>query len=125
MSRLFHLIPMPDGPFEGLDLTTRAVFGLLWDRYRLSCHRTIGGDGRYVAGMDETVPDGCDSVYTIYAQPDLAHDLGVSLRTVQRAVNALHEAHLIMLRRDGFGGPVRVYVARSVRAWLLQRTTDG
>ena len=42
MAQLYQLVPLPQGIFAGMDLVTRAVVGLLYDRIRLSNYNLIG-----------------------------------------------------------------------------------
>ena len=82
MASIYQLIPLPLGPLAPYDLTTRAVLGAIWDRYRLSSYQVTGGNDKW---YDYDV----DEVYCVYDQTDLAQMLGVSRRTVQRALDVL------------------------------------
>lgn len=115
--RKWALIPAPDGPFAALDLTARAVFGLVWDRWRLSSAAALKGDERFVALAP---PDGadCDGVFACYRQAELAAQLGVSERTVRRALDELERLGLVYRGRKEYGGSMRLHVGRAAFRWL-------
>lgn len=113
------LVPLADGPFEGLGLTERAIFGAIWGRYRVSCYTQLGsaGDCPY---MDD---DG--QVYCFWRQDDLAAVVGVSDRTLRRALDNLRSAGLIRTRKAGYGGACKYYVTYEARAWLKTKKQDN
>ncbi|MDO5378491.1 MAG: hypothetical protein Q4G52_09175 [Clostridia bacterium] len=45
MKQLYTIVPLPQGPFEGLDALARYAFGLIWDRYRVSSYNVTGCAG--------------------------------------------------------------------------------
>lgn len=97
----YHVCPLPAGLFQGLSLTARCTFGLLYDRTKLSNYNTVGGSTRWV---DE------DGVYCIYRVEELADNLGVSKRTVLKALEELRSAGLIWAKRKAFGSCNQHYI---------------
>lgn len=99
------LVPLPQGLYRDYDLTTRAVLGALYNRIRLSGYNHIG-DPTGQAWYD---PDE-QSVYCIYAQQDLADMVGVSVRSIRRALDRLHADSFVWWRKCQYGGACRYYL---------------
>lgn len=99
MASVYTLVPRPICEFAGLDLTARAAFGLIWDRWQLS----IAPDNlkRFTDAW---------GVYCVYSRPAMAAELGVSIVTLRRAIKALVDRDLICTRVAASGGSVRYYV---------------
>lgn len=112
MAQLYLLVPLADGPFKGLGLTERAVFGAIWDRYRVSCYTQLGtpGDCEYMDSNGE--------VFCYFRQDELAYIVGLSERSLRRALATLREAGLIRTRKVGYKGTCRYYVTYEAREWL-------
>lgn len=112
MAQLYILTPLADGPFAGLGLVDRAVFGAIWDRYKVSCYTQVGtaGDCPYI--------DDDGNVYCFYKQADLARVVGVSDRTLRRSLAVLRERGLIVTCKTAYMGTCRYYVGRDARVWL-------
>ena len=72
MAQVYQLIPLPQGPFAKLSLLERALYGLLYDRCKMSVNNMLNGNGRF---YDEQL----EEVYCVYNQNDLAKTLGVSV----------------------------------------------
>ena len=116
--RKYCLVPLPDGPFAGLDLMSRAVFGLIWDRYRLSGYNVTGqGDASPWYDWD------ADAVYCVYDQRDLAAAIGCTDRTVRRCLDDLRRAGCLWWRRATYMGASRYYVPSPIYQYLTAR--DG
>lgn len=113
MASIYQLIPLPLGPLAPYDLTTRAVLGAIWDRYRLSSYQVTGGNDKW---YDYDV----DEVYCVYDQTDLAQMLGVSRRTVQRALDVLRADRIVWSRKPGLQSACRYYIDESIRSYLRQ-----
>ena len=98
MASVYTLVPRPICEFAGLDLTARCVFGMIWDRWQLSImpdnqRRFTDAWGGYCV-----------------SRPAMAAELGVSIPTLRRAIDALVTRDLIMMRVATKGGAVRYYV---------------
>lgn len=112
MGQLYLLIPLAEGPFEGLCLADRAVFGAIWDRYRVSCYTKVG-----TAGECEYM-DSDGEVFCYFRQDELAYLVGVSERSLRRSLVTLRERGLIRTTKVGYKGTCRYYVGREARLWL-------
>lgn len=117
MARLYTLVPMPQGPLAGIGLTERAVLGQIYDRYKLSTYN-VTGQGDNTPWYDWYR----DEVFCLYAQDDLAAELGISVRTVRRALETLRAAGLIDWRKATYKGACRYYISERVRVWLRPQT---
>lgn len=99
--RKYTIVPMPTGPFQGLDPLSRLAFGLIWDRLRLSSYNTTGNRSQWI---DEET----GAVYCFYPQQDLAQDMGCSERTARRCMHDLERARIISTRRADYGRAYRI-----------------
>lgn len=99
MASVYTLVPRPICEFAGLDLTARCVFGMIWDRWQLSI--MPDNQRRFTDAW---------GVYCLYSRPAMAAELGVSIPTVRRAIDALVKRDLICMRVATKGGAVRYYV---------------
>ena len=106
----FTLTPSPVGPFHRVDLAARVVFGLIWDRYRLSVNSVLSGDARWV--------DDNGDVFCVYSQIELAEHSGLTDRTVRRCLDTLYRAQLLTWEKTGFKGTNRYYPDYYVRAYF-------
>lgn len=109
--RKYTIVPLPVGPFAAQDPMARAVFGLIWDRLRLSAFNTTGNSGQW---MDEDT----GAVFCYYAQADLAQDMGCSVRTVRRCMRDLEVARIIETRRVEYGGAYRISVPARIEDYM-------
>lgn len=107
---------MAKGPFSGLDPTARLVFGLIWDRYKLSSFHVAGA-----AGESPWYDYQRDEVFCIYSQEELADQAGVSERTVRRALETLRCKALIEWRKATYKGSNRYYITESTRRFLKKQ----
>lgn len=105
MAQIYQLVPLPQGIFTGMDLVTRAVVGLLYDRIRLSNYNLIG-DASGQAWYD-TVEE---RVYCIFSHAELAETIGVSERTVRRSLTLLNAANLVWWRKAAYKGANRYFL---------------
>lgn len=105
MAQKYLLVPLPIGLFEGYDLLTRAVLGALYGRIRVSNYRFIGDPtGRAFYDDDE------QRVYCVYPHAALAQVLGVSERSIRRALERLRDDGLIWWRKAEYGGSCRFFL---------------
>lgn len=111
MAQLYQLVPLPQGPFANLSLLERALYGLLYDRCKMSVNNMLNGNGRF---YDEHL----EEVYCVYNQNDLAKTLGVSVRTVRRATASLVDNKLISVTKSRFQDCNRYYLPYYIRQWL-------
>ena len=111
MAQLYQLVPLPQGPFANLSLLERALYGLLYDRCKMSVNNMLNGNGRF---DDEHL----EEVYCVYNQNDLAKTLGVSVRTVRRATASLVDNKLISVTKSRFQDCNRYYLPYYIRQWL-------
>lgn len=109
----FTFIPSPCGPFNRIDPSARLVFGLIWDRYRLSRYSTDTGDDRW--------QDSDGEVYCVYSQTELAEHSGLTERTVRRCLDTLEAANLLRWRKVGFNGCNRYYPDLLVIDYLMRK----
>ena len=105
MAQIYQLVPLPQGIFAGMDLVTRAVVGLLYDRIRLSNYNLIGDP----AGSQwyDTVED---KVYCIFTHEELAQTIGVSERTIRRSLATLNADNLVWWRKATYKGANRYFL---------------
>lgn len=113
MAQRYLLVPLPVGICRGYDLTTRAVLGALYNRTRLSNYNLIGdATGNAWYDQDE------ERVYCVYAQRDLADQIGVSERSIRRALDRLRDDGIIWWRKTEYGGACRYYLHERITAEL-------
>lgn len=101
----YTIVPRRVFPFEGLDAMTRYTFGLIYDRYRLSAR-------------EETRERWTDEhgTYCVFDRQDLADELGVSLPTLRRCMDAMVKAGVLVMRRNGPHAAWRYYPTSSAKA---------
>lgn len=112
MAQLYQLIPLPQGIFADLSLLERATFGLLYDRMKLSVNNHLNSDGSAFYDDQE------EMVYCIYTQQALSETLGVSVRTVRRALAVLVDKKLIISKKTRFQDANRYYIPFYIREEL-------
>lgn len=105
MSSKFVFVPRAQSVFARADIMSRNVFGLIYDRWKLSNRP-----------QNQQAFTDAYGVYCVYDRQDLAKELGVTLPTVRKAVKTLIDQELITARRAGIGAAWRYYV--TVRAQL-------
>ena len=112
MAQLYQLVPLPQGIFADLSLLERATFGLLYDRMKLSVNNHLNSDGS--AFYDEQE----EMVYCIYTQQALSETLGVSVRTVRRALAVLVDKKFVISKKTRFQDANRYYIPFYIREQL-------
>lgn len=112
MAQLYQLVPLPQGIFADLSLLERATFGLLYDRMKLSVNNHLNSDGS--AFYDEQE----EMVYCIYTQQALSETLGVSVRTVRRALAVLVDKKFVISKKTRFQDANRYYIPFYIREEL-------
>lgn len=105
MAQIYQLVPLPQGVFAGMDLVTRAVVGLLYDRIRLSNYNLIGDPSG--SQWYDTVED---KVYCIFTHEELAQTIGVSERTIRRSLATLNADNLVWWRKATYKGANRYFL---------------
>ncbi|MGN1250304.1 MAG: hypothetical protein ACI4XW_09505 [Candidatus Spyradocola sp.] len=111
MAQKYLLVPLAEGPLSGLDLVARAVLGALYDRIKLSSYNTAGGDARFYDPYE-------GSCFCIYAQQELADLVGVSERTIRRALDVLASDNLVHWRKASYRGACRYYIHEGIMNYL-------
>lgn len=107
MSSRFTLVPRAEGPFRGLDLTSRCTFGLLYDRCKLSATPK-----NILSFTDE------HGTFCVYERADLAQELGITLPTLRKAIKSLVDADVLIARRAGVGAAWRYYLTDNALRYL-------
>ena len=101
---MFTLIPRPAYEFNGLDMTARYAFGLIYDRLQLSAKNRERFTDRY-------------GLYCVFSRESMAAEMGVSVPTLRKAIKQLIARGLITSRMVDAGGSWRYY--------LLERARDS
>lgn len=99
MGSIYTLIPRPVGLFAGLDINTRYVFGLIFDRWQLSNRKA--NRERFT---DEY------GVYCTFSREALSAEMGISLPTLRACVSALVRRDIIRSRMAMAGSCWRYYM---------------
>lgn len=106
MAKYYSLVPLPQGRFENLSLLDRAVFGLIYERWRLSEYNVLGtpGDSPWY-DFDE------DAVFCMFSHDELCRLIGTSEKTIRRSLIALRDQHhMISWKKASFMGACRYYI---------------
>ncbi len=101
----YTIVPRRVFPFEGLDALTRYAFGLIYDRYRLSRREETRERWKDEHG-----------IYCVFDRQELADELGVSLPTLRRSMDAMVKAGVLVMRRNGPHAAWRYYPTVSAQA---------
>lgn len=104
MAQLYSLVPLAQGPFRGMDPVTRMVFGVIWDRFKVSWQKSLNGSERWV----DAEFDGM--IFCLYSQLEIAQVVGVTDRTVRNSLEKLRAAGIIDYRKASFKGACRYYM---------------
>lgn len=119
MAKYYSLVPLPEGIFEGMSLIDRAVFGLIWERYRLSSYKVTGGDETWADEQD-------GSVFCIFSHDELARLIGASEKTIRRSLIALRDEHMLIdWRKASFKGACRYYIERGALDYMASLRTQN
>lgn len=117
----YTILPAAKGDFASLDLMTRAVFGLIWDRWLLSCKTNENG-GKFSTTKTTTVeavvprrkgdktPITIAETYCVISQTELIAETGLCERTIRKCIRALETAGIMRTERAGIRGANRYYV---------------
>ena len=107
---LYQLVPLPLGPLAGLDLVSRAVLGAIYDRIRLSNYSLTGGNAQFYDPSE-------GACYCLYSLEELSALIGVSTRTIKRALQLLREDNLILSQRT-YSGANRYFIHEGIMDYL-------
>lgn len=119
MAKYYSLVPLPEGIFRDVPLMDRAVFGLIWERYKLSSYKVAGG-------CEDWVDDQDGSVFCIFSHEELARLIGASEKTIRRSLNTLrNKYYLIDWRKASFKGACRYYVEQGAREYMASCRQDN
>ena len=119
MAKYYSLVPLPHGIFEGMSLIDRAVFGMIWERYKLSSYKVLGG-------CEDWVDDEDGSVFCIYSHDELARLIGTSEKTIRRSLLCLRDQHhLITWRKASFKGACRYYIEPAASSYMSSLKQDS
>lgn len=113
MAQLYSLMPRPEGLFRGVDLVSRAAFGLIYDRWKLS-------EKKHREDPESWIDE--DGVYCVFDQGQLAELLGVTRPTINKALQRLEEFELLVICRPGLGKPSRYHIPYTVDAYFFDYT---
>lgn len=118
MAKYYLLVPLAEGIFEGMPLMERAVFGALWERYKLSAYKTMGGCMDWVDKQD-------GSIFCVYTHDELARVIGASEKTIRRSLVALRDEHFIDWRKASYKGACRYYIEAGVCEYMARQKHDN
>ena len=117
----YTILPAAKGDFASLDLMTRAVFGLIWDRWQLSL-KSFDSRGVFATKtrktLEEILPDhkgdkrtvDVAEVYCVIAQSELIAETGLCERTIRKCIRSLETAGIMRTERAGIRGANRYYI---------------
>lgn len=112
MANRYTIVPSAEYPFDRCDALSRYVFGLIYDRWKLSTRTE-----NRARWTDE------NGIYCVFDQSDIAKELGITLPTVRRCLNQLEDEKVIKRERTGKRGACRYYT--TARARFAMGMTDG
>ena len=107
-----------------MSLIDRAVFGMIYDRWRLSSYNAAGSDGDKPQWYDA----GVDDYYCVFAHDELARLIGVSEKTIRRSLTVLHDLGFIYWRKREYMGANRYFIGGQMQHYmstLRQHSKDG
>lgn len=135
MATKYTILPTAAGDFAQLDLMARAVFGLIWDRWQLSC-KTQEETGKFSTTREMTVSELYPSrkydrskitvaeVYCVISQAELVRETGLCERTVRKSIRALEVAGVLRTERAGIRGANRYFCNWRLVDYFNGRTGD-
>lgn len=119
MAKYYTLVPLPEGIFDGVPLIDRAVFGLIWERWRLSSYNVAGGKNEWIDPLFE-------DVFCVYSHDELARQIGASEKTIRRALIDLRDEYgFITWRKASYKGSCRYFVEPGVCEYMSARRHDN
>lgn len=96
-----------------MSLIDRAVFGMIYDRWRLSNYHAAGSDGD-----PQWYDSGVDDYYCVFAHDELARLIGVSEKTIRRSLTELHNLGFIYWRKREYMGANRYFISRQMQEYM-------
>lgn len=118
MAKYYSLVPLPQGKFENLALIDRAVFGLIWERWKLSSYKTLGGSDDWYDHDEE-------EIFCIWSHDELSKQIGTSEKTIRRSLITLREENMISWKKASFKGACRYYIARDIQRYMSMLKQDS
>ena len=85
-----------------MDMASRYAFGLIYDRWRLSCRRENRSKFTDRIG-----------VYCVYSRESMAAEMGITVPTLRKAINQLQDRGLIRAELPTAGGNWRYYIRKA------------
>lgn len=122
MAKYYSLLPLAQGKFaeDNLGLIDRAVFGMIYDRWRLSSYHVLGSceESRwYDYEMQE--------IYCVFAHDELARLLGVSEKTVRRSLQLLKTKRYLWWTKKEYKGANHYYITRTLQEYMSSLRKDS
>lgn len=111
MAKYYTLLPLPQGIFENLSLIDRAVFGLIWERWKLSSYKLTGGCDDWYDAEEE-------AIFCIWSHDELSRQIGASEKTIRRSLIALRDAQMISWKKASFKGACQYYIDPDVQRYM-------
>jgi len=123
MARYYTLLPLPQGIFaeDNLSLVDRAVFGMIYDRWRLSNYTAAGTAEYETPFYDEVMED----FYCIFAHDELARLVGVSEKTIRRSLETLRAKGYIYWAKRKYMGANRYFLHGQVKDYMASLRKDS
>ena len=123
MAKYYSLLPLPQGQFaiDELTLVDRAVFGMIYDRWRLSCYNATGSAAYETPWYDETR----EEFYCIFAHDELARLVGVSEKTIRRSLEKLRGKDYIDWVKREYMGANRYFIGRQMQEYMASLRKDS
>ena len=119
MTKYYSLVPLPQGIFEKLSLVDRAVFGLIWERWRLSNYKVTGG-------CLDWYDDDEESIFCIFSHDEMSRQIGVSEKTIRRSLKLLRDDfQMINWKKAGFMGACKYFIDESVQREMAALRQDS
>ena len=121
MAKYYSLLPLPQGCFaeDNLSLIDRAVFGLIYDRWKLSSYHVLG-----TAGSFDWYDEEFEDVFCVFAQDELARLVGVSDKTIRRSLITLKKLDYVYWAKRGFMGANRYFITKRLQAYMSALRKD-
>lgn len=120
MARYYTLLPLPLGVFaeDELTLIDRAVFGMIYDRWKLSNYTATGSASYETPYYDEQLQD----YYCIFSHDELSRQVGVNEKTIRRSLDKLRTLDYVYWTKRKFKGANCYFITRRMKEYMsLQR----
>lgn len=136
MAKKYTIIPTEAGPFVGLDLATRAIFGLIWDRWQLSkktneetgtgysqrvemtLNEIRAGKPWRTSAIDGEMKVNVYAIYCVFRQSELVAATGLCERTIRRCIRDLEAAKVLKVERAGIKGANRYFIQNHIEVYF-------